>query len=106
MLSRDNKISQWVRQLEEKTENIDRLEKEVRKHETTIADEKKKFKALLTEKENLEDAFRSLESKWSQLDRDLKKETDTRKEAENELLKLRSDFDDLTRKFSSLLFIS
>jgi chromosome segregation ATPase len=77
----------------------------VDKHEATISVQTQKYTTLASEKETLEDAYRQLETKNSNLERELKKQSDLKVECENELNKLRSELDEVSRK-SHQIFVS
>ena len=74
------------------------MKKENKKQEDSLAEEKKKNKILQGEKDQIDDAYRELESKHTQLDRDFKKEVETRKDWESEIEKLKNNLEDLMSK--------
>jgi len=57
-----------------------------------------KHKTLQREKDNLDNSYKELESKSSQLDRDLKQQTELKKIADSEISKLKADLEDLQSK--------
>ena len=112
VLNRDGKITQLTRQAEETDDHVRKLDKDIKgivltwiiqifanlALEESLDKEKNKFKQLQAEKDDTDETLRNLETKYSHLDRDFHKETQQRKEAENEVLKLKSAIDELTRK--------
>lgn len=64
---------------------MDRLKANLKTHESTIDEEKRKYSTLQRERDDLETAFRNLEFKASQLDKDLQKANDSKKEADIEV---------------------